>query len=370
MSQYKVCVYTICKDESQFVDRWVDSMNEADLIVVCDTGSKDDIGEKLKARGVSVYRISVDPWRFDVARNISLSFVPDDFDICVCTDLDEVLEPGWREHLESAWTQGTSRLRYMYTWEFHEDGSRGATYWYEKIHGRNEYRWVHPVHEVLEYYGDKPEAVACVPKIQLNHFSDSKKSRGQYLPLLELSRKENPSDSSTAFWLGREYMFYGLYDRCIDTLKGHLLLLSAVWDQERCASMRYIARCYKAKGELNEAKKWLLRAIAECPSVREPYTDMAQLGYMLRNWQLVYLMVEEALKINEKPASYLCEDASWDYSLYDLGAIACYWIGLYERSQELATIAIEKKPGDERLKNNRVLIREKISAQGDSKKNG
>ncbi len=367
MSKYKVCVYSICKNEAQFVDRWVDSMNEADLIVVCDTGSKDDTAERLKARGVQTYHISVDPWRFDVARNISLSFVPDDFDICVCTDLDEVLESGWREHLENAWTQDTTRLRYMYTWNFNEDGSRGATYWYEKIHSRNAYRWIHPIHEVLEYYGDKPETVSYEPKIQLNHFPDPKKSRGQYLALLKLSKKENPGDSCTAFWLGREYMFYGQYDQCVASLKEHLSLPAAVWDQERCASMRYIARCYKAKGELDEAKRWLYKAIAECPSVREPYTDMARLGYMLRDWPLVYMMVEEALKINAKPISYLSEGTSWDDTLYDLGAIACYWIGLYERSYELAAIAFEIKPGDERLKNNLLLIKEKIAPQGMNK---
>jgi hypothetical protein len=26
-----------------------------------------------------------------------MDFVPADADICVCTDLDEVLEPGWRQ---------------------------------------------------------------------------------------------------------------------------------------------------------------------------------------------------------------------------------------------------------------------------------
>ena len=30
----KVVVYAICKNESQFVDRWMDSMGEADQVVV------------------------------------------------------------------------------------------------------------------------------------------------------------------------------------------------------------------------------------------------------------------------------------------------------------------------------------------------
>ncbi len=103
MSKYKICVYAICKNEAKFVDRWMDSMQEADLVVVTDTGSTDDTVEKLRARGAIVYVEEIKPWRFDVARNISLDHVPEDVDICVCTDLDEVLEPGWRQKLERAW---------------------------------------------------------------------------------------------------------------------------------------------------------------------------------------------------------------------------------------------------------------------------
>ena len=362
MSKYKICVYTICKNEEQFVDRWMDSMQEADLVVVCDTGSTDNTVEKLKNRGAEVYSICVSPWRFDVARNISLDFIPGDFDICVCTDLDEVLEPGWRENMERIWTPDTTRLKYMYTWNFKADGSRGATYWYEKIHGRHGYRWVNPIHENVKYYGEK-EVYAYDSTIQLNHFPDNTKSRGQYLSLLEISKKENPLDSSTVFWLGREYMYYGLYDKSIETLNEHLSLPTATWDQERCASMRYIARCKKAKGEIQEAKKWLYKAIAECLDIREPYMEMARLGYELKEWTLVLHMIDETLKIQSKQVSYLVEDSSWDFSPYDLGAIACYQTGLLDKALDLAKTAYEFNPNDLRLKNNFDIIKEKAALE-------
>ena len=37
----KVCVYAIARNEEQFVDRWMDSMAEADWVCVLDTGSTD-----------------------------------------------------------------------------------------------------------------------------------------------------------------------------------------------------------------------------------------------------------------------------------------------------------------------------------------
>ena len=46
----KICVYAIAKNEEQFVDRWMDSMREADWVCVLDTGSTDRTVEKLADR--------------------------------------------------------------------------------------------------------------------------------------------------------------------------------------------------------------------------------------------------------------------------------------------------------------------------------
>ena len=107
---YKIAVYAICKNEEQFVDRWVKSMSEADEIFVLDTGSTDNTVEKLKSLGVHVTQEVIKPWRFDVARNKTLDLVPKDYERCVCTDLDEIFVKGWRKKLEEIrQAQGLSR---------------------------------------------------------------------------------------------------------------------------------------------------------------------------------------------------------------------------------------------------------------------
>jgi glycosyltransferase involved in cell wall biosynthesis len=360
MNKYKVAVYAICKNEAHFVGRWMDSMCEADEIYVTDTGSSDDTVQKLRNRGAIVNEINLKPWRFDVARNISLSFVSKDIDICVCTDLDEVLEPGWRMLIENVWTAQTTRLKYMYTWSFNSDNTPGVTFWYEKIHQRKDFRWIHPVHEVLHYYGTKPDIYAIEGKIQLNHYPDPAKSRGQYLELLEMSVIEDPEDDRNVHYLGREYMFYEMWDKCIETLKRHLQMPKASWRDERAASMRYIARAYKAKNSYKESTSWLYRAIAEAPYLREPYVEMAQLAYIERDWLRVYYMVEETLKIKEKPTTYINEASSWNETIYDLGAVSCYELGLYEKSLQYAEIAAQMSPLNQRLKRNFELIRQKV----------
>jgi len=83
LKKHKVCVYAITKNEEKFVKRWVESMKEADKIIVLDAGSDDNTVELLKKYGVEVYVKEIKPWRFDIARNESLKLIPEEYDICV-----------------------------------------------------------------------------------------------------------------------------------------------------------------------------------------------------------------------------------------------------------------------------------------------
>lgn len=356
MTHYKIGVYAICKNEEQFVDRWMDSMNEADIIVVADTGSTDQTIEKLRARGATVHSITVSPWRFDTPRNFSMDMLPDDIDICVCTDLDEVFDSGWRDKLEAAWTEHTTRLRYTYISSFDANGKPLYTYLYEKIHQRKHFRWIYPVHEILEYTGLAPDIYSIESNIKLSHYPDLSKSRGQYLQLLELSAKDFPHYDRNIHYLGREYMFHAKYDAAIETLKYHLNMPEATWKDERCASMRYIAKSYASKGDFNEAFSWFYRAIAEAPYLREPYVEMATLACQQGQWLKTYYLVEEALKITRRSGTYLDIETSWGYTLYDLGAISCFYLNFIDQSFHFIQEALIKAPNDPHLLSNLKFI--------------
>lgn len=359
----KICVYAICKNESRFVDDWVKSMSEADEIVVLDTGSTDDTVARLRAKGVRVFEEKIEPWRFDVARNRSLARVPEDADVCVCTDLDEVFHPGWRAKLEAAWRPGTTRASYRYTWNFNPDGSEGYVFWIEKAHARQGYRWRNPVHEVLEWTGAPGgERKVSVDGIQIDHHADETKSRGQYLPLLELSVRENPDDDRGWHYLGREYMFYGQPDRAIETLKHHLSLPSATWVDERCASMRYIARCFLRMGRPEAAEAWYWRAMAEAPHLREPFIELAQLCCIREDWEGAVWLTGRALEITERPRTYISEAESWGSLPWDLRAMGLYYTGRIAESLAAAERALALSPSDERLRENIHLIRNTLES--------
>lgn len=362
----KIVVYAIAKNESSFVDRWMDSMSEADQIVVLDTGSDDGTAERLQARGAQVTVERIAPWRFDQARNRSLELVPEDTDVCVCTDLDEVFHPGWRSALEGVWTPETRQASYRYTWSFQPDGSEGVVFWQEKIHARRGFRWVHPVHEVLEWVGEGERGpLALAQGVQLNHRPDPQKSRGQYLPLLELSVAEDPEDDRNLHYLGREYLYYGRWDDCIRTLTQHLSLPRAVWRDERAASMRYIARAHARKGERDEARDWYLRAAAEAPHLREPWTDLAMLLYENQEWDGVLYATACALKIRERPRTYICEAEAWGSLPHDLRCQAYYHTGRLPQALEEARLALAAAPSDPRLAGNAALLEKMAGTAGE-----
>ena len=359
----KVVVYAICKNEARFAEGWVASMSEADQMVVLDTGSTDDTVERLRALGVQVTVEEIVPWRFDTARNRSLELVPEDAEICVCTDLDEVFHPGWRALLEEAWVPGAGQATYRYTWSFNPDGSEGVVFWYEKIHARHGYQWVHPVHEVLAWTGEgQPGPTVVADGVQLDHHPDPGKSRGQYLPLLEWSVEEDPEDDRNVHYLGREYLYRRRWDDCIRTLERHLAMPRAVWRDERAASMRYIAKSYLGKGEPDRARDWYFRAIAEAPHLREPWVDLALLLYDQGEWDGVLYMTGRALAISHRPRTYICEAAPWGSLPHDLRCIAFYQTGRRQQALEEARRALALEPDNARLQGNVELLEREPAA--------
>lgn len=347
----KIAVYTICKNEEQFVQRFMNCIkDEADGIFVLDTGSTDKTVELLQAQGAVVNIAHINPWRFDVARNVSLSFVPTTYDVCVCIDLDEVFDPGWRAAIEEEWVKGTTtRLRYQYTWSHNADGSPGLTYWYDKITARDLYRWVKPVHEVLTIPSGAPEVQAYSHKIKLHHWPDQTKSRGSYLPLLELAVQEQSDDDRSSHYLGREYSFYGKHDDTIRELTRHLALPTARWKPERAASMRLLSKAFKAKQQVDEAFSWIMKACAEAPGEREPWVELLQLCYEQQDWGLAYGAAKKALAIVERPLSYICEASAWGSQPWDLLSIAAWHLGHKEEALAAAKQAISFSPNDQRI---------------------
>lgn len=354
--QLKICVYAISKNEEKFVKRWADSAKEADLILLADTGSTDRTVEVANECGVKTYEICITPWRFDHARNASIALIPKWVDICVCIDVDEVLEPGWREEIERVWKKGeTTRLRYYFDW-----GS-GIKFQYEKIHARHGYYWHHPCHEYPRFDGRIKEVYAYTDKLLVSHHPDPTKSRGQYLDLLQLSVDEDPNCPRNAFYYARELSFHGRWQDAIDACNRYLKLPGATWNNERCYAYRVIGKCYSELGNLVEAEKALFMAASEAPNTREPWCELSLLMYKQKRWEESFTFALRTLKIENRELVYTCDPEVWGHQPHDLASIAAWNIGLKEIALTQAKLAVEKTPNDARLQANLKFIQDALA---------
>jgi len=339
----KIAVYAIAKNEEQFVRRWAESCADADFRFILDTGSTDRTVQEAIDCHVNWAQAVVNPWRFDDARNRALGWIPASMDYCIALDMDEVLQPGWRKALEDFLKANptVNRPRYKYVWSWNPDGSEGLVYGGDKIHHRDNYIWRHPVHEVLTPLDGEQQGF--VPGLEIHHHPDPTKSRAQYLPLLELAVKEDPSDPRNQFYLGREYFYQDDKQAAIKHLVSATLL--GKWPPEKAAAYRML---YKLSGNLID----LYRALLQDPCRRETLVALAQHYHNEHNWQACYQYANAALLITVKPLDYLCEADAWGWLPYDLAAISSWHLGYRHEAKTYGEQAALLNPGDDRLRAN------------------
>jgi hypothetical protein len=342
----KICVYAIAKNESAFAKRFCEAARDADLVLVADTGSTDETTTILSGfPNVYVEHISIKPWRFDDARNAALSMVPDDFDVCVSLDLDEILQPGWRQEIERVWVPGTNRLRYGFDW------GCGIVFKYEKIHARHGFRWKNPCHE-FPVPDRTTEVWAETNMLIVIHKPDPAKSRGQYLDLLRVSIEEDPFDPRNAFYYARELSFHSRWQEAIDQSKRYLALPKATWAHERCYAMRVIGRSHQEMGQHNDALAWFQRAVAEAPDTREPWCDLAKQCYLMSRWAESLGAALSCLAIQKRELLYTVDPEVWGWQPHDWASIAAWNLQMYDLAHEHAKKAVDLAPDNLRLRQN------------------
>lgn len=345
----KIAVYAISKNEEKHVKRFCDSAKDADLILIADTGSTDDTVKLAKRHGAKVEHICITPWRFDDARNAALALIPRDIDICVSLDLDEELQPGWREEIERVWKEDTTRLRYKFDW------GAGIAFYYEKIHARHGYRWTHPCHEYPIPYLIE-EKYAQTDTLLVVHKPDNTKSRGQYLHLLEMSVKEDPNDPRNAFYYARELSFHRQWAEAIRECERYLALPGANWPNERCYAYRVMSRCYAELGDFDNAIRCARLGVVEAPGTREPWCEIAKLAYQRQQWAECYGAAMSALAIKNRELVYTVDPEVWGALPHDYASIAAWNLGLKDQAIAQAKLALQFSPDDVRIAANLEMM--------------
>jgi glycosyltransferase involved in cell wall biosynthesis len=342
----KIAIYAPGLNEQKHAAAWADSCAEADYRVVIDTGSTDDTKKILEEKGVSVYDAWIRPWRFDLAYNVAMALVPKDADVLICLHMDERLEAGWRQLIESHWTPQTTRLRYTYVWNWASPGVPGRMWSGDRIHARQGFLWMGATHEGL--CSRVPEVQTQCPQLRILHFPDWKDKKND-LALLEEAVRESPHDARMRAYLGREYMYQNMKEKCIETYKEFLTMPS--WNVERGLAMQHLSTV-----DTDNKVYWLKSATMETPHHREPLVELSRHYYGQANWSDTYKYAKKALAIVNHPMDYSCTDEAWGWLPHDLAAIGAWNLGMRKDALQHAKDALAKNQVDERLKNNLKTI--------------
>lgn len=325
----KICVYAIAKNESKNVERWVASMRPADHIVVLDTGSEDNTVELLTSLGVEVHQKQYEHFRFDVARNDSLKLVPDEYNIRVCTDIDEAWEQdNWADLLREYWDEENPRVCYNYVWSHAENQQNGLEFHINKIHGKDPYLvWGGAVHEYLmdSRTGDRnfSKFVDMTKILTLHHYCDINKDRMFYLNLIEERLKESPDDFQTWFLLGNEQMVKGRIEDAAETYEKITKKFTKNPNLWELSSVYYhLGKCYCELNRGVEAMVAFSSGIAVNKEYRDNYFGLGLIFLENEMTDAAIGILEEGLKTSKQIYGWMDDPTTWTFALYDLLGLA------------------------------------------------
>ena len=313
-------VYAIGKDEMQFAQRMLKSINKADFTAIVDTGSTDGTYEFLSSfrnLNFNVKQAWVDPWRFDDARNIALSLLPSHVDMCVSIDFDEELQFDWYELLVNEiemdfQKEGRTKDRYYHRfetiWDWKGESKNVSQHWHERIHARKGYMWKLPVHEVLVKSEETAETIKWLGGWKMTQKPDTMKQRGSYKKLLEQSVIEDSTRWKSWSFLAGEYQSGNEFDKALSAYNTAIL--------KKGADIPFIeiqiARLYQSVGNLPEAFKIMSRAAVSSYESRELACYAADLAYLCGYPAQALEWINTAQTRLNKGSGYNFDPSCWD----------------------------------------------------------
>lgn len=340
----KICVYGLVQNIGSRAAEWIYHLQSADLILLGDIGSTDNSREILKNLGAKVYDLSIDPWRYDVARNTLLSLIPQDIDIAVVCDFNQQLSPNWRTVLLQNWLPETTKITCQHRCVTGEYTS------VEKIHTPQGMYWQRPVYETLS--PSSSEQIVSVKDLIITDQFDYK--FGNWHSLLVESVKENPNDGEMIFRLAHSLATMAHWTEAIDMHKRNIT-------NGTCSLYKSHSMIHLSGLEHHRLPYWLANAVVECPWRRETWHELANYYYRQHEWHLCLSHAVKALTLGCTLPITELEETRLLIQLNDMASMSAWNCNMLDTSLKYAEAAVKLDPTDGRLQNNLAIIKNIIT---------
>lgn len=294
----KISVVMIVKNEEKVLARCLETVKDADEIIVCDTGSIDNTIEVAKRFTDKVYNDYTWEQSFAKARNHAKSKATGDWILSI--DADEQLEVDFakvRETIRIAEERGALAVNIKLVADNTETTGNikeklkktEQWHWYPRIFKNvPAVWWEGAVHNHISVQGiDDTQDIEIVYGYSPAHTLDPDRS----IRIMEKEVTERDDAVRETFYLGREYYYRNRFQDCVATLGKYVQ--KSDYMPEKADAFLIMSMAYFQMGQNEDAKDACLQAIKTNPDFKEAILFMATLSDQkhITHWKK---MAEEA----------------------------------------------------------------------------
>src|SRR5665648_809796 len=247
----------IVKDEEDTICRCLDSVKGIpDEIVIVDTGSTDRTKEII---GEYTDRIFDFTWIDDFAAALNFSFSQGTKDYILWLDADDVLSEADRERflkLKQSLDPLIDVVNMPYLLAFDQFGVVTYSLRRNRLVKRcKNFRWIGPVHEYLEVYGDVLNCDICVTHKEMGK-DDSDRNLKIYEKRLSKGEAFSPRD---LYYYANELCDHQLNNRAIEAYQ-KFLKTGKGWVEDNLAACGKLGDCFRNLGEKDKELQYILKS--------------------------------------------------------------------------------------------------------------
>lgn len=260
----KIVVSIIARDEQAMIGKCLESVKEADEIVVLDTGSNDKTVEICHKHRAKVY---YHQWNDDFAeaRNKCLDYCKGDWIMVI--DCDEVLLPGGMKAIRNAVEFAKSRENVFCL----KVETKEEKFQQPRIFRKDKtIYWIGKAHNQLNKKPDGIIDATIQSGISPNHAKDPNRT----LRILKSVLNENPTDARAVYFYGRELMRFQIYDAAVYWLQSYIDM-TARTPMQADAYYR-LALCYYELGRDAKAIDCLHRSVMVNENFTKAWEKLSQ----------------------------------------------------------------------------------------------
>lgn len=357
MNTISLCM--IVKNEEPVIERCLASISDiVDEIIVVDTGSTDRTKEIVHSFTTSIFDFEwIDD--FSAARNFAFSKASQDYILWL--DADDVLLEEDRLKLlalKETLSPAVDSVTMLYHLGSDEYGNVTFSLRRNRLVKRERaFRWMGPVHEYLEVYGQVIHSDIAVTHLGSDQDSDIGRNLRIYQKRETAGEAFTPRD---LFYYANELKDHRQFEKAIDYYE-RFLHTEKGWIEDVLTACGKLSDCYYELGKGQLALAASVRSL-QYTSPRAEFC--CRIGYhFLENHQYDTAIFWYKLATQlELPADYMgFHHPSYSTWLPHLQLAVCYdRIGSYTLANEHNETALTYRPGDETMLANQVYFRNKL----------